>query len=358
MMSSRLEDETWTWPCTRSEITAGLRRHYADKSLTLTRVERMPMAARRPSIGRIRGLMAHFRRSGKPGSLPLVLKEPRGTTRAGLAGVGRREVGVYVALSPLLPVQTPELIAASAGGDWLLLRAENEVRPPEGWTAEDYGLAVDNLVDLHDRFWRLDEDLEAFPWLARPLQADFNVHVAAAAQAIGRMVQSGRPETLAGSPWRMRLMAQLTTQADRVAEPLVQAPKTLMHGDYWPGNIALLDDGQQVVYDWQMAGVGPGVIDLLTLVMKSRWALGDPPQLAADLTARYRSRLQLRTQFDWSDEEWARLWDHALMWQFLEEWIDVLAASPDAVLRSRADELDARWLQPVALAVDRRLPPA
>ena len=356
-MSGRLEDDTWTWPCTRSEITAGLRRLYGDKGLTLSRVQRLPMAARRPSIGRIQGLTAYFNRSGKPGSLPLVLKEPRGTTRAGLAGVGRREVGVYAALSPLLPVQTPELIAASAVGDWLLMAAESESRPPEGWTAEDYAHAVDNLVNLHDRFWRLEEDLEAFPWLARPLQADFNVHVAAAAQAIGHMVQSGRPETLAGSPWRMRLMAQHTTQADRVAEPLVRAPATLMHGDYWPGNIAILADGRQVVYDWQMAGVGPGVIDLLTLVMKSRWVFGDLPLAASELITRFRRGLQARNGFEWSDEEWDRLWDHALMWQFLEEWIDVLAASPDAVLRARADELDANWLQPVAQAVARRLPP-
>jgi hypothetical protein len=46
------------------------------------------------------------------------------------------------------------------------------------------------------------------------------------------------------------------------------------------------------------------------------------------------------------------------MWQFLEEWIDVLAASPDAVLQARAQELEASWLAPVAEAVERRLPPA
>lgn len=354
-MSSRLDDDTWTWPCSRAEITAGLRRLYGDKSLTLSRVQRMPMGARRPSIGRIQGLTVHFDRSGKAGSLRLVLKEPRGTTRAGLAGVGRREVGVYAALAPLLPVLTPALVTASPGGDWLLMTAESEARPPESWTEADFVRAVDNLVALHDRFWQLKEDLEAFPWLARPLQADFSVHVAAAAQAIGRMVESGRPETLAGSAWHIQLLAQLTTQADRVAQPLLQAPATLIHGDYWPGNILLLADGRQVVYDWQMAGVGPGVIDLLTLIMKSRWAFGDLPVAAAELVSRYRRGLQEQTGVHWSDDEWDRLWDHALMWQFLEEWIDVLAASPDAVLRARAEELDASWLQPVGQAVARRL---
>lgn len=355
-MDRRLDDDTWAWPCSRPELTAGLRRFYGDKSLTLEKVQRMPLAARRPSIGRVQGLKAHFVRSGKPASVRLVLKEPRGTTRAGLAGVGRREVGVYAALADLLPVETPDLIAASSAGNWLLLTAEMEARAPEAWTAADYLQAVDNLVALHDRFWQLEEDLEAFTWLARPLQADFTVHVAAAAQAIGRMVESGRPEALAGSPWRMRLMAQLTTQADLVVQPLLQAPATLMHGDYWPGNILRLADGRQVVYDWQMAGVGPGVIDLLTLVMKSRWTFASLAVAPADLVTRYRHGLQTQTGTGWMDDEWDRLWDHALMWQFLEEWIDVLAASPDAVLRARADDLDATWLRPVEAAVARRLP--
>jgi hypothetical protein len=355
-MSTRADDDTWAWPCSRAEITAGLRRWFGDKSLTLQRVQRTPLAARRPSIGRIQGLTAHFERSGKAGHLALVLKEPRGTTRAGLAGVGRREVGVYAALAPLLPVPTPSLIMASPGGDWLLLTAEAEARAPESWTASDYGRAVDNLVVLHDRFWELKEDLEAFAWLARPLQADFSVHVAAAAQAIGQIVESGRPETLAASPGRMRLLAQLTTQADRVAQPLLEAPVTLIHGDYWPGNIVLLADGRQVVYDWQMAGVGPGVLDLLTLIVKGRWSLGGLPITPSDLTRRYRRGLCERNRAAWSDEAWDRLWDHALMWQFLEEWIDVLAASPDAVLQARAQELEDSWLAPVTQAVERRLP--
>ncbi|NIN93720.1 MAG: phosphotransferase, partial [Anaerolineae bacterium] len=51
--------------------------------------------------------------------------------------------------------------------------------------------------------------------------------------------------------------------------PLRRAPNTLLHGDYWPGNIAVLGDQRQIVYDWQLAGVGPGVIDLLVFVNKS-----------------------------------------------------------------------------------------
>jgi hypothetical protein len=43
------------------------------------------------------------------------------------------------------------------------------------------------------------------------------------------------------------------------------------------------------------------------------------------------------------------------MWRFLQEWVDLLAASPDALLEARTDLLDEIWLDPVTRAVARRL---
>jgi hypothetical protein len=43
------------------------------------------------------------------------------------------------------------------------------------------------------------------------------------------------------------------------------------------------------------------------------------------------------------------------MWRFLQEWLDLLAASPDAILATSAEQLDEVWLDPVAAAVARRL---
>ncbi|NIN93721.1 MAG: hypothetical protein GTO49_01755, partial [Anaerolineae bacterium] len=57
----------------------------------------------------------------------------------------------------------------------------------------------------------------------------------------------------------------------------------------------------------------------------------------------------------WAAEEWSELWDHALMWRFLQEWVDLLAASPDPLLETRADQLDQVWLEPVSAAVEKRL---
>jgi len=348
----------WAWPFAQAELTAGLRRHLGQPNLALTDVQPVTVQHQRPSIGRVRGMLVGYRAGGEEGSCSLVVKEPRGTTRAGLAGAGRREVGVYQSLATQLPVRTPALIAAAPAGDWLVLEAVRPVRPADRWKADDYRKAVRGLAALHDRFWGLGDDLNAFPWLGRPLEADFSVHVAAAAQAIERIVTSGRPEALAAEPERVTMLARLTAQADRIAEPLHRLPFTLLHGDYWPGNIAVVRDGRQVVYDWQMASVGPAVLDLLTFVTKSQWWFGELPLEEAEIVRCYREELAGLAGESWADDEWREAWDHARLWRFLQEWVDLLAASPDALLGASTHALDQLWLDPVAEAVASRLGPA
>ncbi len=277
-------EASWPWPFPRADLTAGLRRLQRDTSLRVVGLQPLTIPYQRPAIGRVRGIRVEFEGRGGPGACSLVVKEPRGTTRAGLAGAGRREAGVYRALAGQLPLRMPALIAAAPMGDWLLLEAVRSARDPSRWRSGDYWTAVEGLAQLHDRFWGLSEDLSAFPWLGRPLEADFEVHVTAAAQAIQRIVEFGQPEALAGAPERMRVLARLTTQADEVIAPLRREPSTLLHGDYWPGNIAVLKDGSQVVYDWQVTSVGPAVIDLLVFVSKTAWWFGEPPVASSNLS--------------------------------------------------------------------------
>jgi len=353
---SASEPSVWNWPFTRSDLSAGLRRFLGDPSIRVEDVQPASMPSRRPAIGRVRGALVSFETRRGSEQLSLVVKEPRGATRTSLAGAGRREVGVYQSLASQIPLRTPSLIAASPAGDWLVLDWVRSVREPGAWKPEDYARALENLAQLHDRFWGLSEDLEAYPWLGRPLDADFAVHVRAAAQAIQRIVQTGKPEPLAASPERMNVLARLSTQAEDVVRPLRQQPGTLLHGDYWPGNVAILDDGAQVVYDWQAASVGPAMCDLVGLVTKSLWWFGPSPSGPAEWVSLYRQALLELGGHRWDEADWSLLWDHALMWSFLQEWVDLLAASPDALLAARAEQLEALWLDPVGRAVQERLP--
>jgi hypothetical protein len=345
----------WPWPFSRADLTAGLRRFFEDPTLQVVDVRPATLPFHNPSIGRVRGLQVdHTRRKG-PGSTLLAVKEAVGTTRIGLAGVGRREAGVYRFLVPQLPLRAPRLVAASPAGHWLILEAVPLGKNPPKWIRSDYRTAIDTLTELHDRFWNLAEDLAAFPWLSRPLDADFDVHLAAAAHSIENIVAHGSPRSIAAAPARLELLAKLTAQAEAVVAPLRDEPATLLHGDYWPGNIAAQSDGSQIVYDWQLTAVAPAVLDLVSFVKKSEWWFGALPIGSADLGALYRKRLAALQGTSWSDAAWERLWDHAVMWRFLQEWLDLLAAIPEALLLTSAEQLDRVWLDPVEAAVRRRL---
>jgi thiamine kinase-like enzyme len=345
----------WIWPFSRADLTAGLRRYFKDLSIRLTSVRKVSIKYQRPSIDLVSGIQVKYQGQKGKGACRLVVKEPRGTTRAGLAGVGRREVGVYQSLVSQLPMETPQLISAAPNGDWLLLDEIEIARNPSQWKIREYRKAIEELVELHNRFWGLREDLNNFPWLLRPLTADFEIHITAAENAIKQIEFLAMPEFLAGHPNFMKTLTKLATQAGKIAAPLKRIPHTLLHGDYWPGNIAVLRDGRHVVYDWQLTAIGPGIIDLLVFIKKSLWWFGPVPFRAEEMIGYYRERLAGYLDVAWEDKEWSMIWDHALMWRFLQEWVDLLAVSPDSILQVSAERLREIWLDPVTEAVARRL---
>jgi hypothetical protein len=342
------------WPFSVSELTAGLRRYFAEPALQVKSLSERPLTGR-PLAGQVRGLRVEYVVGPDTIGVDCVVKEPLGATRAGLAGVGRREVGLYRSLAAHMPMSTPALIAADPLGGWLVLEAVESEIAPEAWRAEDYREAVRQLAALHERFWNLTDDLATYPWLARPLTGDFEIHVFAAAQALEKIVLDDWPPLVTESANALVALAQMITQAEAVARPLRAAPPTLLHGDFWPGNVALLEDGEMVVYDWQQASLGPGVLDLVTFLNTSRSVRPALPVLGDELIALYRAELAQRVGAAWSDREWSGLWDHALIWRFLQEMLSWLVHAPREVVAARSAQFDEVWLQPVMAALGRRL---
>lgn len=351
----KLPDEEWPWPFGLSDITFGLRRFLEDTSLSVLRIEPASLPDRRPSIGRLRAIRVEYRQDGGEQICELVVKEPQGTTRIGTAGAGKREVGLYESLAAHLPLDTPRMLIGSPLGDWLILELIEQHKDPAAWSREEYRKAIDQLSALHDRFWALDVDLSTFPWLGHPLTTDFDVHISAAQQGLLKIHTSGEPAAIAAQPERMGLLERLIGCADQIVAPLQQETHTLMHGDYWPGNVAAIAPDRQIVYDWQLAGVGPGILDLLTFVYKSLWWFESLPLEADEIVDQYRQNIADSTGIAWDESHWSLLWDHALMWRFIQEWIDLLAVTPEALLETWDDRLEAVWLSPVREAADRRL---
>jgi len=353
------------WPFSTAELTAGLRRYFAEPALQVTALTEQPLPpALHSSRGLVRGLRVTYAAGAATFSVDCVVKEPADGARPGLASAGLREAGVYRSLSIQLPMPTPALIAADPHGAWLVIEAVDAPGATEPWTADEYLEALALLARLHERFWGLADDLGAYPWLARPLTLDYEIHVYAAAQALGEIVRLEWPPLIAHSLQTLGTLGQIISQAEQVVEPLRAAPFTLLHGDFWAGNVVRDEEGDLVVIDWQMAGLGPGVLDLVVFLTTSQWASRSPltappelPLLPAKLISRYRREIARLLGLRWSDAEWAELWDHALLWRFLQEMLPWLASVSHSEFLACEQLFADVWLSPVLAAADRRLGP-
>lgn len=350
-----------TWPFTLAQLTAGLRRYFADSSLQVVALHQAPLATPPTVSGvpsSVNGLRVEYETSGQRLTMEAVVKEPRGPARPGVASVGLREVGVYRSLALQLPMQTPAIIAADSAGEWLVLEAVTAEKPSQTWEADDYRAAIKALASLHERFWNLDEDLAVYPWLSRPLTSDFEFYVYAAVSAMEKMIVDDRHHSITRSLHALTGLGLVLTQVEQVVGILRDAPPTLLHGDFRPGNVSLQAEAEMVVFDWQLAGVGPGVLDIVTFVNACRWERADLPIAPDELMSLYRREMEACVQASWTDDEWQRLIDHALMWRFTQEmfaWAASASAEAYAAYENRFREI---WLEPVLEAAAHRLRPA
>jgi hypothetical protein len=355
MLSNSVLEEQRPWAFSRAQLTAGLRNHTGDNKLTIREIKEYDLPNRRPSIGRIRGIQIVCQSNSGQLKFKLVLKEPQGTTRAGTAGAGRREVSFYRCLGEQIPIEIPRLFAAQPDGEWMVFEQVQASTASDYWQAKQYLMATDNLVTLHDRFWTLEGDLEIYNWLGRPLTRDVEIYIQAAASGIERLLNRGPLPIFKDKPAYLKMLEVLVDRAPFIAQGLKKCPFTLVHGDFWPGNMFLTSTGKIVAYDWQNVSIGPGILDLVKFYQSSRWHFTPLPLTQTKITARYRNQLMKKNGFTWSNSEWDCCWDYTLLWIFLTEWVDLLAQIPKSILETRQADIKSIWLEPVSKAITNRI---
>lgn len=348
------------WPFSRSELTAGLRRFLASSSLRVRDIQPMPLPNHIVASGSagttLRAMSVIVQIDGEEQTLALLLKEPPVTARGRvLAAVGQREYGVYRKIAPLLPVLVPGFIAGDEDDGWIVLEAVSGLRPPGEWTADDYREAILNVAAMHERFWGAGEALTAFPWLARPLDADLDATISGVREAVRRLTMNNKRVPALADERHLNLFVRLSRLVFAVVLPLQEEEQTLVHGDYWPGNIARPIDGRQMVFDWQRAGIAPAILDLVGFVQSTRMSL-EPAMPVDKMIQLYRDTHRKAFGRDWENDRFDQIWDHALIWLFMVNWLGRLATMKADDYERIRERFTAVWLEPVLAAVERRLP--
>lgn len=279
--------------------------------------------------------------------LKLVLKRGTRHTGAILAGSARREASFYRSLAAQLPVRTPRMLLTADDivgeptaplvvdaspsmaqtwdntgfdNDWVLMEAlpSDVVWPQSSWTVEHYQAALTALADLHARWWDCPPNAAEYPWVWTPTGRHTDDLICEAREALLLIGQEPWGEQFF-PPERLQAWLRVLDNPACLLDTLTSMPQTLIHGDYWPGNIAMRQDGP-AVFDWQLVGVGPAPYDLACFHSSSRWWFGRLPLSLTEMRSRYLARLNERLGhsvdryiFD-AGMDAARAWRFAVLW--------------------------------------------
>lgn len=336
-----------SWPFQEKALAKGLREPLGAPDLSLDGIHPMQRPPTLPGmhgekIGqyRLHLLAADLNISGQPRQLALLLKEL--IPASGKAG----EHYFYRHLATHLPIYTPLMIAGDDNAGWLVTLAPGELRAPESWDVDDYRAAVDSLAVLHDCYWGLYDDLDNFANLRHPLDSGHN-HLVTEIQDAVKFIIQNYPE-FAMSRYAV-LLECLMDRLEEIAGTLKKEPFTLLHGNYWPDNIARpIDGGRQQVANWHQAAIGPAVLDAVMFAQQTVTYLQPVFPLTAAL-ARYRVQLrELRGETIWNDQQWNLLWDYSLLWLLMADRLPWIVALPPEMYHEWHPSLQRFWFDPAA----------
>jgi hypothetical protein len=149
-----------------------------------------------------------------------------------------REIEVYRSVLQFAAIGTAQLYGYDLERSWLFVE---KVSAPELFQSGDF------------ETW-----LEVSRWLARFHASDL-CRPATANFLVPCLLQHDAHFFLR---WLER--AGLCIPYERVLETLLELPSSLIHGDFYPSNI-LVGPGRICPVDWEMAAVGPGMLDVAAL---------------------------------------------------------------------------------------------
>lgn len=310
-----------------------LRRRFADDSIVVTRVTRRARGSEHSVIGELSGWrhrgrtgLFHDRlelaRRGGARTLDVVTKvKPadrelievaetvagicdvrlgralrRYRDRIGLRGAHLRELALYEEPDQRLRRHAPACYGTwrdDAREEWglVLERLDGQVlldatEDPAVWTRDRVDAALDGLAAIHAVWLGREDDLGSRPWIGHVPTSGSMVEMT----PLWRALASHATPCLAewAGPALVRTHRALVDSLGAWWSALETAPRTLIHNDFSPRNVAIRGGGASArlcAYDWELATVGAPQCDLahfLCFVLD--------PEMSRDEAARYVDR--------------------------------------------------------------------
>jgi NADP-dependent 3-hydroxy-3-methylglutaryl-CoA reductase len=136
------------------------------------------------------------------------------------------------------------------------------------WAAEPMHAIVSGLASLHSIWWKREKELSKLPWIGTVMTASLMVEMSELWTAFGTHAAHEFPEW-----FTQELLEEQTRMIENIQtwwERLDAQPKTLIHNDFNPRNIALRKEGDAYrlcAYDWELATVHVPQHDLAEFLM-------------------------------------------------------------------------------------------
>ncbi len=146
---------------------------------------------------------------------------------------------------------------------WLFLEKVPGVELYQVGELETWHQVVRWLATLHDRFSPRAADLADTVPFVRHSRVYYRVWLDRA----GELLKSRDLEAV-------ETTARLIDRCEKAIDRIARLPVTLIHGEFYPSNILIDSSGPELrvsVVDWEMAGIGSGLMDLAALV-SGQWS--------------------------------------------------------------------------------------
>lgn len=232
-----------------------------------------------------------------------------------------RELALYRESDPRLRKHSPAPLALSPAGDTQRLTLVLDELPPSSlfhagktdaaWSLDFVHAAIDGAAEFHSVWYRREAELMAQPWLAPVRDSRRLTEMRPLWSALADHARRHSPAW--GEATLVRVHRRLVECVAEWSVPLTRLPRTLIHNDFNPRNIAILTESELrlCAFDWELATIGVPQRDIAELLC---WTIDEATsrEEIAGYLERSRLRLASSTGMHIDGRDWVRGFSAAL----------------------------------------------